>query len=120
MQAHASSTAHHLDIPRGAARSMYLAKGTRVVAARGALNLTEPPHWLGEQIRQPSMRVCANAAHTVQEGGWVRLDALEDCRVRMLVPARAASLRERLQATVQATWVAWQQSARRPGAIDGA
>jgi hypothetical protein len=98
---------------------MYLAKGTSVVAARGALNVTEPPQWLGEQIRQPSVRVCANAAHTVQEGGWIRLDALEDCRVRLLVPARAASLLQRLQATVQATWTAWQQSARRSGAIDG-
>ena len=119
MQAHASSTAHHLDIPRGASRSMHLAKGTRVAAARGAFSLTEPPQWLGEQIRQPSTRVCANAEHTVQQGGWIRLDAVEDCRVRMLVPARAASLLERLQATLQASWAAWQQSARRPGAIDG-
>ncbi len=108
------------DLRRGAARCFYLRAGSHVIAQRGVLQLTEPPQWIGEQIRQPVLRLCANTAHEICEGGWVRLDAAEDCRVQVLVPSPAPSLLARLRATLGASARAWQRSGQLPGVVDQA
>lgn len=110
----------NIDVRRGASRCLYLAAGSSVIARQGALRLTEPPRWLADQISQPSVRICANAAHVVQHSGWVRLDALQDCRVEVVMPQAAPVLIARLRAALRAALQAWQHASGPQRATDQA
>jgi hypothetical protein len=62
----------------GEERLMQVSAGSRWVAARGDVLLTEPPRWLGERLVGIQLVLHDGAEHVVERGGWVALRALSD------------------------------------------
>ena len=78
----------------GEQRLLHAAAGSRWVAARGEVRLTEPPRWLGERLVGIQLVLHDGAEHVVEHGGWVALQALRGsvlvCETR---PSLASLLR---------------------------
>jgi hypothetical protein len=72
----------------GEQRLLHTPPGSRWIATRGDVRLTEPPRWLGERLVGIQLVLHDGAEHVVEHGGWVALQALGDslliCETRPL------------------------------------
>lgn len=84
-----STDARTLQLAAGECQVLRAAKGSRWVAARGMLRLTEPPRWLGERVWRPVVALREGEAHVVESAGWITLQALADSTLHCEAPASA-------------------------------
>jgi len=82
-----STDARTLQLAAGECQALRAAKGSRWVAARGMLRLTEPPRWLGERVLSPVVALREGEAHVVESAGWITLQALADSTIHCEAPA---------------------------------
>lgn len=75
----------------GDSRLLHVAAGTRWVAARGMLRLSEPPRWLGERVLGPCVTLHDGEAHVFESAGWATVQALADSTLRGQTPASLVS-----------------------------
>jgi hypothetical protein len=55
--------------------NVYVGAGSTVTSQSGALRLTSPPRWLGEQVFRAEMTLGDGEVHIITDGGWITLRA---------------------------------------------
>jgi hypothetical protein len=86
-----SADARTFQLAAGECRVLRAAAGSRWVAARGMLRLTEPPRWLAERVLSPVVALGEGQVHVVEAAGWISLQALADSTLHCETPASAVA-----------------------------
>ena len=83
------------------ARLLHLAAGTLLLVQDGCVRYEGPPHWLDGQWLPTHRRLDAGTCHQVDDAGWIRVTALRDSELRIIVANEEAGLLELLLARLR-------------------
>jgi hypothetical protein len=76
----------------GERRLVAARSGSRWVAVRGDLRLSEPPRWLGERVVALELTLREGTEHVLENGGWITLSTATDSVLRAEAPRSIASI----------------------------
>ena len=90
-----------LRLARDESQLLHVAAGTLLLVHDGCIRHDGPPRWLDGQWLPTQQRLDASTCQRVDDAGWIRLTALRDSELRIIVANEEAGLLELLLARLR-------------------